>query len=185
MSSVSLASERCKTYALDVRKAHNYYFGLDYPWWYSVAQLEKESNCRNVLSKDGIGSEGPAQITYRWWADKLSKQGINEVRSRTNQLRAQAYINYDGYKRLKNYEYKLWIMFQIYNGGSLVLKEIDRGGGKPHHYVAIEHCKRKNITFNNGQVRNACDINYTYPVILYKYADKYRTGNDPDTYEFW
>lgn len=186
LPSVGLALDRCKSYTNEVRKYHAYYFGLDFPYWYSVAQLQKESNCRDVISKDGVGSEGAPQITFRWWKDKLATQGIYNVRTRTNQLKAQAYINYDAYKKIKKYQYRLWVMYQIYNGGNLVLKEIERGGGIPYHYIAMEHCKRKNITFNNGQVRNACDINYEYPVKIFDYADKYRTvDKNNEKFLFW
>jgi hypothetical protein len=182
--SVGLALDRCKSYTNEVRKYHSYYFGINFPWWYGVAQLQKESNCRDIISRDGVGSEGAPQITYRWWADKLAKEGVYDVKNRNNQLKAQAYINYDAYKKTKNYGRKLWVTFQIYNGGTLVLKEIDRAGVVDHS-VARQQCKRKNITFNNGQVRNACDINYEYPIILYKYADKYRLGKDDDSFQYW
>jgi len=186
LSSVSAANviNRCSTYTQEVRTAHAFYFGLDFPWWYGVAQLQKESNCRDIISRDGVGSEGAPQITYRWWADKLSTQGIFDVKTRKNQLRAQAFINHDAYKKTFKYDKKLWIMFQIYNGGTLVLREIDRAGIIDHS-AARSKCQRKNITFNNGQVRNACDINYEYSVILYRYANNYRVGKDNNSFEFW
>lgn len=177
--------ERCNDYARDVRTAHFQYFGIDYPWWYGVAQLQKESNCRNVLSKDGVGSEGPAQITYRIWKNPLTKEGIPEVRTRKNHLRAQAFINYDCWKQAERAGYPaLWVAMQIYNGGGLVLKELNRSGDFSWQ-AARDACRRKNITFSNGQVRNACDINYEYSKILFKYADKYRIGSESEKYPYW
>lgn len=184
LPSVGLALDRCKSYTNEVRKYHAYYFGLDFPYWYSVAQLQKESNCRDVISKDGVGSEGAPQITFRWWKDKLATQGIYNVRTRTNQLKAQAYINYDAYKKIKKYQHRLWVMYQIYNGGNILFREIDRAGIADHD-AARQQCKRKNIKFNNGQVRNACDINYEYSVKIYKYSETYRLGKDNDRFQYW
>lgn len=182
--SVGLALDRCKSYTNEVRKYHAYYFGVDFPYWYSVAQLQKESNCRDVISKDGVGSEGAPQITFRWWKDQLATQGIYNVRTRENQLKAQAYINYDAYKKSRKYQSRLWVMYQIYNGGNILFREIDRAGIADHD-AARQQCKRKNIKFNNGQVRNACDINYEYSVKIYKYSETYRLGKDNDRFQYW
>jgi hypothetical protein len=174
------ASDRCQSMEQEVRTAHFRYFGLDFPWWYGVAQLQKESGCRNVLSRDGVGSEGPAQITFRWWKKPLAAEGIAEVRSTKNNLRAQAFIMKDAWDASPQ---RLWVAYQIYNGGRLVLKEIARGGLGWH--AARKECRRKDIVFDNGQVINACDINYQYPVKIERYADAYRRGTDARQYPFW
>lgn len=177
----------CNKYVKDVRKAHFQVFGIDYPYWYGVAQLQKESGCRNVISNDGIGSQGLAQITYRWWKKFLSSKGIDEIISVRNQTLAQAYIM----KNSKNQAYSshLWVSYQIYNGGSLVNKEITRAREdlklrEIPHQIARLYCKRKDIVFSNGQVINACDINYNYPVKIYMYAQKWKIFND-SPYRFW
>ena len=181
----STVTARCASYSQEVRRAHAFYFGVDFPWWYSVAQLRKESACRDVISRDGIGSEGAAQITYRWWKDALEKQGIPEVRTRSNHLRAQAFINYDAWTRARRGGApKLWVAYQIYNGGTLVLTEIKRAGAVDPA-AARAHCRRKNITFNNGQTINACDINYDYSPRIETYAKPFRTGPDSPAYPFW
>lgn len=176
------ASDRCQSYSQEVRKAHSFYFGIDYPWHYSVAQLQQESNCRNVTSRDGIGSQGLPQITYRWWKKPLAKAGIPDIISVSNQLRAQAFINFDasGQNRWKY----LWINYQIYNGGRLVLKEIDRAG-HPCWDSARTFCERRVITFSSGQKIDACDINYDYSKKIFDYADNYRIGPDSDKFKYW
>lgn len=173
--------DRCRSYAHDVRKAHAYYFGLDFPWHYSVAQLQQESLCRDVISRDGVGSQGAAQITYRWWRKPLAKVGISEISTRKNHLRAQAYINWDAWGQSPR---KLWVSYQIYNGGRLVLKEIKRAG-QVDHAAARAECRRKIIRFNNGQEISACDINYEYSERIARFADHYRLGEDSPRYQFW
>jgi hypothetical protein len=173
--------DRCRSYSQDVRKAHTYYFGLDFPWHYSVAQLQQESLCRDVISRDGIGSQGAAQITYKWWKKPLAKVGIPEIQTRKNHLKAQAYINFDAWGQSPR---KLWVSYQIYNGGRLVLKEIKRAGLLCHAAARAE-CRRKIITFNNGQQISACDINYEYSERISRFADRYRLTSDSPRYPFW
>ncbi|BCS54060.1 hypothetical protein [Geobacter sp. SVR] len=176
------ASERCKNLAQEVRTAHYQYFGIDYPYWYSVGQLEQESSCRNVISRDGVGSEGPAQVTYRVWAPALQKQGITEVKTTKNNLRAQAYINKVAHN--ENPHKKLWITYQIYNGGGLVLKEINKAG-EVDWAAAYAKCSRKVVHFKDGSTEKACDINYYYSKHVFKFGETYRTGSDSATYSFW
>ena len=174
-------AERCDSYVQDVRKAHYKVFGLDYPYWYGVAQLKKESNCREVISRDGIGSQGLAQITYRWWKPFLDKKGIYHLNRRSNQLLAQAYIMQDAKKQ--SYSSHMFSWYMIYNGGNWINKEMTKarevlGIREVPHEVARKFCQRGNITFNNGQVISACDINYSYPEKIYKYGQKWKVGND-------
>jgi len=186
--SSTYALEKCKNLIPDIRKAHYYYFGVDFPYWYSVAQAHKESLCRhNVMSLDGIGSEGFAQITYQWWKDKLAKEGIHEIKSITNHARAQAYINY--YYHKQNPCNKLWATYQAYNGGTLVFKEIERA--KSCNWEdAKKVCRRKDVCVwqtpqGCKQYRNACDINYEYSLKIHQIAQKYRIGTDSSKYPFW
>ncbi|WP_419767233.1 hypothetical protein [Arcobacter sp.] len=184
---VTASADRCNSYVQEVRRAHYKVFGLDYPYWYAVGQLRQESNCRDVISRDGVGSQGVAQITYRWWQGFLSKKGIDNISSIKNQLLAQAYIMKDAKKQA--YSSHLWVAYQVYNGGSLVNKEITRarnelGIREIPHDIAKKYCKRKTITFNNGQKINACDINYEYSEKVYKYGQKYKLFSD-GKYIFW
>lgn len=178
--SPSFSLERCKKIAGEIRTAHFYYFGVDFPYWYSIAQAEKESNCRhNIMSKDGIGSEGFAQITYRWWQKELLKEGILEIKSISNHARAQAYINYYNYKRTVCK--KLFEMYQLYNG-SFVSKDLKRAKSCKWE-DGLKYCIPKEICVNREggfckQIRTSCDINYDYSLKIYKFAQKYKTGSD-------
>lgn len=177
------AMERCKKYERDVKRFHAQYFGLDFPSGYSVAQLQAESLCKNrVLSDDGIGSEGLAQITFRMWREQLEAEGIDEIHTIGNHLRAQAYINRDAYEKAACKS--LWVMYQIYNGGGLVNKEIRRAGSC-NHAAARAVCSRKIITFKNGSRRSACAINYKYSTEIYLFGRKLYGVESDGGYEFW
>jgi len=179
--------ERCKNIAPEIRKAHYYYFGVDFPFWYSVAQAEQESQCiHSVVSSDGIGSEGFAQITYRWWKEPLLKQGITEIASIPNHAKAQAFINYTEYNR--SYCKKLFETYQRYNGGSDVSKELQKARSC-NWRDAYQVCHRKNVcvwTTKQGckQWRNGCDINYEYSLKIYDKASKYRLSVDHQ-FQYW
>jgi len=176
------AIERCQELSQEVRVAHSLTFGTDFPSHYSVGQLQQESNCRNVISRDGVGSEGPAQITYRVWKDALERKGITEIRTTKNHLRAQAYINKCAYNEACTK--KLWVAYQIYNGGGLVNKEIKRAG-KPDWSASRAQCRRKIVHYRDGSSESACDINYDYSKRVFRYGNTYRTASDGAAYSFW
>lgn len=174
--------ERCQGQAQEVRRAHAYYFGVDFPSEYAVGQRQQESNCRDVLSRDGVGSEGPAQITFRLWKEPLRKQGITEIRTAANHAKAQAFINRSAYREAA--AKKLWVMFQIYNGGGLVNREIARAG-KADWQAARQQCRRKIVHFQDGSSESACDINYDYSKRIYRYGEQYRVLGPSSSYPYW
>jgi len=179
----SLASaDRCVNYIQDVRKAHYGVFGLDYPYQYGVAQLVQESGCRNILSLDGVGSEGLPQITYRVWQKPLKDAGIDGIKAIGDQLKAQAIIM----KTLYIPKYGLWVTYQVYNGGGLVLKEIKRAGSEDWA-KAKEQCKRGQSCFTYKGVktcRSNCDMSYEYSQNIFKYGKKYGSATS-EKYRFW
>ena len=180
----AFGADRCVSLTQEVRRAHFAVFGLDYPYGYGVAQLKAESNCRDILSNDGIGSQGYAQITYRWWQDVLKKHGIFEIRSTTNHLRAQALIM----KTLYKPEYGLWVTYQMYNGGNHVLKEITRAGVADWEKARMM-CQRGEscFTLKSGKrvCRSNCDINYEYSQHIFKYGKEYGNVQDNAKYFYW
>lgn len=180
----AFALERCAMLKKDVRLAHWRVFGTNFPWQYGVAQLEQESGCRAMISNDGAGSQGIAQITYRNWKEVLDKNGITEIISTSNQLRAQAVIM----KSLYRPEHGLWVTYQLYNGGGWVLKEIKKAGVSDWAKAKAQ-CTRgySHFTLKNGtvQARWNCDINYEYPQNIFKYGKKYGDVKDNGQYRFW
>lgn len=187
MQTGASTSRRYKALAPEIRKVHMFYFGVDYPWWYSVTQTKKESLCRHlILSSDGVGSKGFAQITFRWWKEKLEREGITEIKSIPNHAKAQAFIN--------KYEYdrtickKLFEMYQRYNGGALVSQELKQAKSCKWE-DGYRVCKRKDVCVwatpkGCKQYRNACDINYTYSLEIFKSGQKYNPGVTKEIYAF-
>jgi hypothetical protein len=180
--SVALLADRCASYVQDVRKAHFTVFGVNYPYQYGVAQLVQESGCRNILSLDGVGSEGLPQITYRVWQKPLKEVGINGITAIGDQLKAQAIIMHS----LHNPKFGLWVTYQKYNGGGLVLKEIKRAGVEDWQ-KAKEQCKRGQSCFTykgKKTCRSNCEINYEYSQNIFKYAKGYNNVQSTQ-FRYW
>lgn len=178
----TLSVAKCTPYIFEVRRWHTKYFGLNFPYWYSVAQIEVESNCTNIISKDGVGSEGLPQITYRWWKDELSKYGIMDLKTISNQLHAQAVINKYHYKKLPIK--KLYIMYQVYNRSFQTVVNENKEGIYELGKFRCEQFNLKNICvykLPNGtckQYRTNCDINYSYGKKIYTIGQKYKYSKD-------
>lgn len=173
----------CKRYLQNERRATSFVQGVDYPYWYAVGQLQQESGCRNVISNDGVGSQGVAQITYKVWKKDLQKNGVNNIISIDNQILAQAYIMKACIIQAKGH--KLWVGYQIYNGGGLVNKEISRAKVTDWK-KAKDNCNRSYSTFKiNGRIQKIsnCEINYDYSQKVYKYGNSYKTTDTP--IQFW
>jgi hypothetical protein len=178
------ALERCASLKREVRLAHWRVFGTSFPWQYGVAQLHQESGCRAIISNDGVGSQGVAQITYRWWKEVLAKEGIHEVTSTSNSIRAQAAIM----RYLHEPGRALWITYQRYNGGDWVLKEIKKAGVEDW-VKAKAQCTRGDsyFTLKSGKVqtRNNCDINYEYSQNIYTLGRQYGNVQDNPKFRYW
>ncbi|MCX6062244.1 MAG: hypothetical protein NT103_08355 [Campylobacterales bacterium] len=176
---------RCNQYTQEVRRAHWSQFGVDYPYQYGVGQLVQESGCRNIISLDGVGSEGLPQITYRVWQQPLKAKGVTGITAIGDQLKAQAIIMkscHDG-----NQYKKLWIAYQVYNGGGLVKKEIKRAGIVDWE-KAKASCNRGQSCFTYKGVktcRSNCDINYEYSQNIFKYGGKYGSIIESSQYRYW
>ena len=174
--SAANAADRCQQYVQTERKAHALYFGLDFPYQYAVGQIKQESGCRDIESLDGEGSTTPAQITKRVWQDQFNAVGIASAHWSVQ----QAYIMHEAHKH--NPYGKLWITYQQYNGGALVLKEIARAG-TPEWAAAKAKCRRGVTHYRSGDISN-CDINYDYSIKVFNYGKQYGEHISP-TYPFW
>lgn len=193
------ALERCAMLKQKVRVEHFKVFGTSFPWQYGVAQLHAESGCREMISNDGAGSQGVAQITYRLWKNVLDKNGITEIQSTPNQLRAQAVIM----KSVHREGDPLWVTYQIYNGGGWVLKEIKRAGEmdwakakrqceeyrerKLNGEKALDARTNSRFTLKDGTVqeKSNCDINYKYSYDIYTLGGQYGNVQDNPQFRYW
>jgi hypothetical protein len=183
-----LAVSRCNSYIHAEKRANDIVFGVNYPYWYAVGQIQQETGCRNVISRDGVGSQGFAQITFRVWRKYLLKHNIKNIVALDNQFLAQAYI-------IKNckaqaYSSHMWVWYQIYNGGIIVNKEIIRARNaldirEVSHSQAEKYCKRGYTHWSNGRVQSNCKINYDYSKQVYRYGQLYKTTATTNKYLFW
>jgi hypothetical protein len=180
--SFAYAQQRCELYIQEVRRAHYSQFGVDFPYQYGVGQLQQESGCRNIISRDGVGSEGLPQITYRVWQKPLRAKGVDSITSIPDQLKAQAIIMKSCYKP----QYGLWVTYQIYNGGGLVLKEINRAKIAEWD-KAKDQCTRGQSCFTYKGIttcRSNCDINYDYSQRIFKYGEQYAKVESKN-FKYW
>lgn len=177
-SQSDLIDKRCKQYSQPVSYWHQNYFSVEFPWQYSLRQLRQESNCKFVKSLDGYGSVGLAQITPSVWQKILPNTDFWSVDGNT---RAQALINKDAYNQAISK--KLWVMYQIYNGGCIVNKEIKRAG-VADWAKAKAQCRRGVTHYKSGDVSN-CDINYEYSQNIFKYGGHYGSIEESSKYRYW
>ena len=190
--SYSGISERCTQYEDSIKKHHFFYFGMEFPYWYSIAQIQKESACKHfgVYSYDGIGSYGLAQITPKFWSKTLAEIGIPEIESVEGNLKAQAYINLDAWKKLSNKDKQLWKALQWYNGGGWIIKELDKAErlGMNRNWVSAKYvCENCNsLGFSDCRSIKNCVINYDYSKYIYNEGQKYnKLGVKSKTYPYW
>ncbi len=156
-----------------VRKAHEWFFALDFPYWYSLAQLEVESNCIWRTSLDGWGSIGYAQITPKFWEHELRTLFPQwQLRDSADYFNAQAYILSKLHKQNKCG--KLYVTYQCYNRScSKVMKENKSCNWKE----GLKECNKRPIqicVWKKGdtcvQYKTDCDINYQYSLKVYRYG---------------
>ena len=180
------ALDRCNDYTTDVRIQHYKYFGIGYPYYYGVAQLEKESRCR-PSARAFDGGMGIAQFmprTWTWVKKELKEPNLNPYRP-DHALKAQAYymwrIHKNNFSNCKN----LWLTYQAYNGGwKWLKKEYERANNILDWGRMKSKCKRKVITLKSGSKLDFCEVNYDYSKWIHKHAEQYRTHDD-GKWRYW
>jgi len=180
---LSLANplETCIRIADKTKLATARYFASDFPYWYNIGLAHTETKCRFVISKDGYGSVGYFQLTPKFLDPTLRPYFPKYTENHLDHFYAFAYYLRSLYKE------PLWIMYQRYNGGDLVLRECSRANSMRWEDCKAQ-CKRKDVcVWFDGltckQYRNACDINYSYSKKVYQNGQYYRTGEDK--LKFW
>jgi hypothetical protein len=110
------------------------------------------------------------------WSKTFQKESLTSAHWTTQ----QAFIMKDTYDRASTK--KLWIVYQRYNGGGLVEKEIAMAGVADWS-KARDKCIRGVTHYKSGDISN-CDINYDYSVKVFNYGNQY--GNTVSTkYQYW
>jgi len=201
--SIGDARDHCiNNYGDYVKKYSVRYFGVDFPYWYSLGVLKTESNCVWIRSKDGHGSIGVAQITPKWWDEELIRVGyadyaINPVAhiGAFKYMLFRVYENVTEICRVPTNTKKLWITYQGHNRSIGKLNREVRQATVCLYDVWRVYCKERDVCvwrLSDGscrQWRNGCDINSSYSKKVYDYGRGYKRylGIDSDEvrYEFW
>lgn len=175
-SSRSHALDRCDNLVQDVRREHTKYFGLQFPYWYGVGQLKQESACRtNVTAFDagqGVAQFMPktSQYVQSLMGEKLDPYNPKQA------IRMQAfYMNRIHAK--ENWSDRLWVTYQIYNGGASTLKKEWQRAQVLDWVMMKMECQRKKIQMSWG-ILDLCEVNYDYSKKIEKYGNLYRRSVD-------
>jgi hypothetical protein len=172
--------DRCVSLVQIVRVEHTKYFGIQFPYWYGVAQLKQESACREKVTAFDQGM-GVAQFMPKTsqYIQSLMGEKLDPYNSK-QAVRMQAfYMNRIHVK--ENWTKYLWLDYQIYNGGKgLLYKEYQRAGVDDWEAMRTQ-CKRNKIKMKWG-VLDFCEVNYSYSKNIFKYSDPYRLGEDAFSY---
>jgi hypothetical protein len=172
----SLALDRCIKFIQPVRVEHTRYFGVGFPYWYGVGQLKQESCCKEGVTAFDAG-QGIAQFMPKTsqYIQSLMGEKLNPYNAK-QAIRMQAFYMYRIHT-IENWTGRLWIDYQIYNGGkALLYKEFQRAK-KVDWEVMRSRCQRNKIQMKWG-VLDFCEVNYDYSKNIEKYGNLYRQGKD-------
>lgn len=170
------SSDRCAMWVQAVRVEHTKYFGLQFPYWYGVGQLKTESSCRGHLTAFD-GGQGIAQMMPKTaqYIQSLMGEALDPYNPK-QAIRMQAFYMYRIHT-VENWVEKLWISYQIYNGGKATLySEYKRAGIVDWDLMKLE-CRRRKIQMSWG-VLDLCNVNYDYSKKVERYGNQYRRGQD-------
>jgi hypothetical protein len=175
------ALDRCESLVQTVRVEHIKYFGLQFPYWYSVGQLKQESACRTTVTAFDAG-QGVAQFMPKTeqYIESLMGEKLDPYNPK-QAIRMQAFYMHRIHTK-ENWTDRLWVSYQVYNGGKGTLyKEFQRAGILDWDSMK-NTCQRKKIQMKWG-VLDLCKVNYDYSKRIEKYGNLYRRGTDE--MRFW
>jgi hypothetical protein len=182
MSALARATDRCAALVTPVRLEHTKYFGMAFPYWYGVGQLKQESACRDKITAFDAGM-GVAQFMPKTsvYIQSLMGEKLDPYNS-LHAIRMQAFYMFRIHSK-ENWSDRLWVSYQIYNGGKGILYQEYTRAGKILDWELMKFsCQRKKITMKWG-VLDFCEVNYDYSKKVERYGDQYRKG--PDSYSYW
>jgi hypothetical protein len=174
-------ADRCEAYVKDVRVEHVRNFGFQYPYWYSVGQLKQESACRSTVTAFDAGM-GLAQFMPKTsqYIQSLMGEALDPYNPK-HAIRMQAFYMARIHTK-ENWTDRLWVSYQIYNGGAGTLAAESRRAGATDWTLMRQQCQRKKIQMKWG-VLDLCEVNYDYSKKVEKYGNQYRRG--PDGMRYW
>lgn len=175
------ALDRCESLKRMVRLEHTKYFGLGYPWHYGIGQLKQESACRTTVTAFDAG-QGVAQFMPKTeqYIESLMGEKLDPYNPQ-QAIRMQAFYMHRIHTK-ENWTDRLWVSYQIYNGGAGTLAAESRRAGKTEWTSMRKQCQRKKIQMKWG-VLDLCAVNYDYSKQVEKYGNTYRII--PDLMRYW
>jgi hypothetical protein len=181
---ISYALDRCNEYRSDVRNSFSLRFNTNFPWWYGLAQLEQESSCRgNVTAFDaGMGIAQFMPATWKFITKEMGRADLNAYNP-ADSIEVQAFYM-ERIQGHENWTDRLWITFQIYNGGRSILYNEYKRAGIVDWDLMKQQCQRKKIQMKWG-ILDLCDVNYKYSKRIYNKAENYRLGKDHYSWRYW
>jgi len=206
------AGDLClEKYVEDIKRYSFWYFGVEYPYWYSLGLIKTESRCVWRRSLDGLGSVGVGQITVRFWDIELRKQGLEFYKEEGHEHHAGAicyilskvyesavdlcYVCNNCHKRNGIIDKKrLWIVYQGYNRNIVKLnREVVKAGSCDWERWKevcneVDVCVWRNKDGSCRQWRNGCEINSEYSKKVYESGIFYKRTlgiNSRDIYVFY
>lgn len=175
--------KRCNKYVKDVRIASFKYFGLNYPYWHSVGQLQQESRCRADATSFDAG-KGIAQFMEGTQQDIEKRIGKFDVYNPKQAINAQAYYLYILHKQNFHPKKKLWITYMFYNSGVRTVKAEYKKAGVADYAIMKAICHRRIIDLPSGGKLDCCVVGYNYPHQVYNYGQPYEVFESTE-YIYW
>jgi hypothetical protein len=177
-----VSTDRCNEYIPTVRQQHWKYFGLEYPYWYGVSQLQVESGCRPDITSFDEG-QGIAQFMRN--TEEGVERDLGEELNMYNPdqaIRAQAFYMHQLHQQ--NWTGKLWLTYCFYNSGYGTMRKEYLRAGSSDYAKMKNNCRRNVIVLSSGTTLDLCEVGYSYPIKIDKKAIPYRLFDDKN-WKFW
>jgi hypothetical protein len=197
--------DRCADYLPDIRAASIKYLGIGYPYWYNVGMAITESSCRgNLISFDG--GIGLFQLTPSTGITKeISKFIPVDPYNTESNIRAHAYYMYriinvhfkqsdmtigkskykfNPSKHVEKCGLRLADIHRYYNGGAWFFAEANIG---PLLVCSNNEMASRSVrggTCVGKQYLSFGQINYSYPIKVWAYAQPYKGVTD-GSWKYW
>jgi len=200
------SGDKCDDFTSDVRSASIQYLGLGFPYWYNIGCMKTESNCKSsIVSFDG--GIGLFQFTPSTGITAEIRRFIPiDPYNAESSIRAQAFyisrIKNAHFKETKMTIHKKYVchpslygekcglrladVYRFYNGGYWFFYESERGNFACTNDEIRKFCVRGGTWVGTGKNKrwlSFCDVNYSYPEKIFKYAKPYVRGKD--SINFW
>lgn len=198
--------DRCSEFLPEIRASAIKYLGLDFPFWYSIGCAKAESGCKsNLISFDnGVGlfqltpSTGIVKDIEKYSGLIIDPFNI-ESNIRGNAIYMKMIIEkhftsgdgtvgnskypFNPKKHVEKCGLNLADVYKKYNGGVWFFAEANRNGLVCSNNEIAEKCVRGGVCVGK-QYLNFCQVNYSYPIKVYNYAQPYK-GLSDGKWKYW